>query len=201
MELIEQTNILAHSCKLCRRIEVLSPSTSAMSQSVAAVEMEWRAQFNEMKAAIAALKLPKGDNGGAATAYGHDIVVDDSDDLTAGYESDEIWDLIDGEGQDSSSDSLGFDDGVEPDSGATQQSHLGWLEQRCGNVAQRSRGLDAEVLNAQILEILRSASNGTWPYSTQYVKTLPVLNAAQNTNSRRSLPTCSASMSLTLSRT
>lgn len=132
-----------------------------MPASVAELESQWRAQFDAMKAAIATLKLPRDRSDDTATqAYGHDLIFDDSDDLTAGSESDDIWDLLDGDanGDDFSSESADAD----ADAGlAGKSSHRSWLETRCEAVARRTGGFDAAALRAQIMEVLRSSSSGT----------------------------------------
>ncbi len=125
-----------------------------MSPSVNEAQAQWLEQLAAMRKAIAELNLPA--HTSQAPAYGDDLEFDD-DDLSTAISGDDIWDITDDEYQGHSrSDPL---DHFPRDS--TERSHYDqqWLAEKCGHIARRTSGLDAEALRSQIMAILASDSS------------------------------------------
>ncbi|KAL9074921.1 MAG: hypothetical protein Q9157_004217 [Trypethelium eluteriae] len=128
-----------------------------MSPALESAESQWLAQLNAMRAAIAELNLPKDAEG--SKPYGYDFPLDD-DDFTnsSSAAEDDLWDLIDSDQVSSSSNvgspSLnGFTASVVD---GEADFSLGWLQGQCRRLASQTSGLDAYVLEEQLLEILRN---------------------------------------------
>ncbi|KAI9836113.1 MAG: hypothetical protein M1819_001729 [Sarea resinae] len=125
-----------------------------MSPAIEVAESQWLSQLNDMRAALADLKLPSQND--YVEEYGRDIEVDeDTSETTSG---DDIWDLIDEEEEDEYiSDSLNgdawscADDGLK---GTDYSQH--WLSSRCTEISFQRMGLDAHDLQQQILALLAS---------------------------------------------
>ena len=124
------------------------------------MESEWHAQLRSMREAIAELKLNQ--QIGQGQGYGHDIIVD-SDDITGGSGSEDIWDVWSEEEAETeeSSDVL---DGLSDDIVATTIGQPGynreWLQSRCASLAKSRSGLDASQLDEQVSTLLASDMQG-----------------------------------------
>lgn len=109
-----------------------------------------------MREAIADLKLDQQELN--VQSYGDSALVE-GDDLSAGTDSDDVWDLFsDDQGDADSSDSLDDILSTLPNGNATNPSAYGagWLEDRCRKFASNKSGLDAEEVRQQISSLLAS---------------------------------------------
>ena len=129
-----------------------------MSPALESAESQWQAQLSAMRAAIAELNLPKDTED--SKPYGYDLALSDAD-LTwspRNASEDDLWDLID------SGEELRITD---TESASTNGFHTTkidgevafdtkWLQDQCTRVVSQQSGLDAIVLQEQLLDILRS---------------------------------------------
>ncbi|KAJ9632227.1 putative steryl acetyl hydrolase mug81 [Taxawa tesnikishii (nom. ined.)] len=125
-----------------------------MSPSMENAETQWFAQLSAMRAAIAELKLPP--TNGNVESYGQGVWTDEED-LSESSSSEDIWDLINEEDEESSSDAL---DSLSDDDLST--SHLYdevWLRSKVADVVRGGSGLNAHDLHQQIVAILSSDSS------------------------------------------
>ena len=131
-----------------------------MSPSLDTAQSQWLAQLASMRAAIAELKLNQAN--GNVQEYGHDIVLDDDDDLTGGSGSDGIWDIMsDKEEDEYSSDYLdGPEEDVTHSDVDRSKFDQAWLRAKCTSFASRKSGLDKDELQDQILALLAADSKG-----------------------------------------
>ena len=134
-----------------------------MTATLHDAQRQWLAQLSAMRAAIAELKLPQGDDG--EPAYGQDVWTDneDSSEPTSG---DDLWDLIDEEEDESFSDSSYpvQEDSVAATPSTTPPYGATWLRTR---LAAISSSLSVDDLQDQIGAILGSDSSGTLFWSAQ----------------------------------
>lgn len=124
------------------------------SASVTDAEAQWLAQVAAMKTAIADLKLPDRRTNGDV-AFDHEL--DDDLDLTSGSsDTHDFWDFI----SDAEIEELGLDSGdlMDGTEGFDQEPPYGpqWFITKCFEVAAQRDGFSAEILQEQILEVLRS---------------------------------------------
>jgi antiviral helicase SLH1 len=113
----------------------------------------YRLQASETTA-LADLKLPQQENGGAV-GYGSDIGFDDDDDLTSGISGDDVWDFISDSDEALYSSDLNEDlVPDEPTFGYGPQ----WLKSKCIGFAGKKQGLSGEDLQEQIMALLASDS-------------------------------------------
>ncbi|KAI9681508.1 MAG: hypothetical protein M1817_002792 [Caeruleum heppii] len=137
-----------------------------MSPSVLeTAETQWLSQLRAMREAIAELKLPSPDQIDPSQAYGRDIKLDDvtDDELSSQDDFDEDEDMYtqDPHGLGDQDDVDGFPS-LPISNSDDQSSHgLDWLLMKCFDVAQRQSGLDAEELQEQILQQLKTCGNET----------------------------------------
>ncbi|KAL1303367.1 hypothetical protein AAFC00_006764 [Neodothiora populina] len=120
-------------------------------------ESQWLEQLKAMRTAIADLNLPTKDE--SMTAYGDGVWTDEEDftDITSG---DDIWDLIDEEEDESSSDAMGeFEEHYATADSEVHAYGTSWLQQQLSGVVSRSSGLDLNDLQQQIVAILSSDSS------------------------------------------
>lgn len=131
-----------------------------MSPLLDNMESEWHAQLRSMREAIAELKLDQ--KVGQGQGYGHDIIVD-SDDVTGGSGSGDIWDVW-SEGEAETEDSSDVIDGLSDDVAAATIRHpgynRGWLQSRCASLAKGRSGLDASQLDERVSTLLASDMQG-----------------------------------------
>ena len=122
--------------------------------ALATAEADWQMQLAAMRAALADLKLPQQENGGAV-GYGSDIGFDDDDDLTSGISGDDVWDFISDSDEALYSSDLNEDlVPDEPTFGYGPQ----WLKSKCIGFAGKKQGLSGEDLQEQIMALLASDS-------------------------------------------
>ena len=132
-----------------------------MSPSSDDAAARWLEQLTAMRAAISELNLPKVDGDVPQYTYGEDIDIDDED-LSSGSRSDDIWDLISEDDHEYSDESLEYF--VEDHFVGPQSKEVGsvgtkeWLNVRCGQIAGKGSGLDANALEEQIVAIAASDS-------------------------------------------
>lgn len=125
------------------------------------LEAQWFAQMKAMRDAIAELKLSQIDGG--QVSYGADLVVEDEA-STLASSGDDMWDLIDSDGDEA--DSLSSDDIVyqsrnSMDGFANGSAYdIEWLEQVCAMNAAQKSGLDAKELQEQVQALLSSDLQG-----------------------------------------
>ncbi|KAF2274068.1 Sec63-domain-containing protein [Westerdykella ornata] len=124
------------------------PSTLQNAQAA------WVEQLEAMRKAIAELGLPSEPSQRAA--YGDDLNLD-SDDLSGISSGDDIWDLVSNEPEDEYSSGY-LDAEFQPQMSKSVYGER-WLAQQCIEVTSRGEGLDASVLEEQLLSILASDSN------------------------------------------
>lgn len=134
-----------------------------MSPAVESAQSQWLAQLADMREAIAELKLNQASVNGQA--YGHDIAVDDDDDVAGGSGIDDIWDILsDEENNDYSSDNL---EGAEQHPlGGYGDAHgydQTWLRIKCVALASRRSAPGGGELEEQVLALLASDSRGHSP--------------------------------------
>ncbi|PPJ51471.1 hypothetical protein CBER1_09233 [Cercospora berteroae] len=126
-----------------------------MPSSAEAAAAQWLEQLAAMRAAIAELKLPE-TNGEQKPAYEADLDLElDEDDLSPAS-GDDIWDLISEEEEETYSE-----DSVEVPAaiGQVQDGSRDWLHEKCQTVANKGNGLEANVLQEQIIAVLASDSS------------------------------------------
>lgn len=127
---------------------------TGMSSSAGDAHAQWLEQLVAMRQAIAALHLPIAAE--QAPSYGDDIGFDDES-FSGTTSGDDIWDIISDEyDEEYSSDQHDQYLDSRTSSGLYDQQ---WLAKKCGDVAQRSSGLDAGALKEQVTAILASDSN------------------------------------------
>jgi antiviral helicase SLH1 len=125
-----------------------------MAHSVDVLEAEWLANMAQMRAAIASLKLPLG----TKPVYGSDLGVTDSD-FTYAPGSDDLWDLISDDSEESEPD-LVYEAAPTPPSPPLRRYDRAWLDGQCTAVAARNSGLDSAALFDQIMAVMASDSKG-----------------------------------------
>lgn len=125
--------------------------------SLEIAQAEWLEKLEAMRRAIAEL-LPPSD-AEKIPAYGDDLDVDD-DELSGS--GDDIWDIVEDNYDEYSSDHL---DQFEDDQPAKALYDQQWLAERCSHVARGGAGLDGGALKEQISAILVSDSNGAYRYT------------------------------------
>lgn len=116
------------------------------SNGLDSAEAQWRAQFEAMKAAVASLNLSKQDTP-SEVDFG-----DAYEGYSSGNAGQDVWDFIDDDDDDYSSDQLdGFHDADAGDGeyGAT------WFTSKCSEVAAKT-GLSSDSFQNQVLSILSS---------------------------------------------
>ena len=132
-----------------------------MSPSADDAAARWLEQLTAMRAAIAELNLPKANGDIPQYTYGQDIDFSDED-LSSGSRSRDIWHLISEDEQYYSDESL--KNLVEEHVLDTQHKDTDpvgtkpWLKMRCGQIASKGSGLDANALEEQIVAIAASDS-------------------------------------------
>ena len=130
----------------------------AMSPALETAESQWLAQLSTMRAAIADLDLLKDtqDN----KPYGHDFCIDDEDLISSASTTgdDNLWDLIDSDRVADASDAESPSVNGLPTNEVDGETAFNteWLQNQCARVAAETSGLDAHILKAQLLEILRA---------------------------------------------
>ena len=123
-------------------------------------QSQWLAQLASMREAIAELKLDT--SGNMDYAYGHDLDLDDED-LTAGSDTDDIWDISGGEEEDDdySSEHIEMSEEVQTNGDSNGLSYgRAWLHAKTAAFTGRRSGLDAGQLQEQVLALLASDSRG-----------------------------------------
>ncbi|SMR47532.1 unnamed protein product [Zymoseptoria tritici ST99CH_3D1] len=130
-----------------------------MSPSADSAAAQWLEQLAAMRAAIADLKLPQTNGQVDTEAYGSDLDLND-DDLSPGSGSDDIWDLISEEEDDTFSEESADVPEVATIAAEAQakDGSRDWLRTKCENVARKGNGLDASSLEEQIVAVLASDS-------------------------------------------
>ncbi|KAI9695239.1 MAG: hypothetical protein M1820_008758 [Bogoriella megaspora] len=127
-----------------------------MSPALETAQSKWLADLQAMRAAIAEINLPKGNE--QQKPYGYDLALDNDDISTpnSGTEDEFLWDLVD---DTESSESLEQED-VFANGHATaavdgiQNFNHEWLYGQSLRIASRSDGLDAVALREQLLDVL-----------------------------------------------
>lgn len=118
---------------------------------LATAEAKWREQFEAMRAALAALKLPSHDKGKAVDT---DLEDDDFEGYSSGNSGRDVWDFISDDADDEEEDS-GSDfsdaDGAVKDGGYGPE----WLASRCSTIAIQN-GMSPDVFQTQIMSVLTS---------------------------------------------
>ncbi len=117
-------------------------------------EEQWHAQFAEMRAALAELKLPLKVVDRESFSYGSDIDFDD-DEIMPGNSGEDVWDFISDSEDDSWSGNPNDDALPEISTGGYGPQ---WLKTKCIGFAARRQGLSGEDLLEQIMAILVSDS-------------------------------------------
>ncbi|PNS15900.1 hypothetical protein CAC42_8006 [Sphaceloma murrayae] len=127
-----------------------------MTTAAEAAQAQWLAQFAEMKKALEefrARNLPTGE-----APYGKDILLDESDSPNSS-ESDDIWDLIDDDGDDTSSGD-DFPAVEQPSAnGALPTYNQTWLEQQMSSSGLGNGGMDSISMAEQVMAIISSDSS------------------------------------------
>ncbi|KAF2663905.1 Sec63-domain-containing protein [Microthyrium microscopicum] len=124
-----------------------------MSAALESLESEWLSKFEQMREAISKLNLSQEEL--LAPQYGSDLGIDD-DDFLYGSGTEDIWDLISDETDQSYHDSPV----IAPVSAPTQHGYdRNWLRSECLDLASRTSGLDGDSLCEHVLAIIGSDSN------------------------------------------
>lgn len=115
------------------------------SADLEAREAQWREQFAAMQTALAELNLPQD-------------IDDDSDDFTVSPrgEDQDVWDFIEDDEDDFSSDHL--DDFDDKAANGVSGHGVEWLTSKAADLAAKN-GLAADVLQSQILSVLTSGGS------------------------------------------
>lgn len=124
------------------------------------METEWFVKMTEMRESIAKMNLTE--SHATTPPYGSDFGLND-DEFLYGSESDNLWDLLGDESDDTSEgrDSPSYNGNLSVnEQHETPKFDREWLTNQCAVVASRSSGLETQALNDQILAILASDSSG-----------------------------------------
>ncbi|KAK3050163.1 putative steryl acetyl hydrolase mug81 [Extremus antarcticus] len=129
-----------------------------MAQSTDDAAARWREQLDAMRTAIAELKLPQtnGDGMPSGLDEGFDA---DYEELSPSSGSDDIWDMISDDEDDGFSE-----ESLEPApqhllADSSKAGSIGWLQNRCSEIASKGSGLEAATLQEQITAVLASDSS------------------------------------------
>ena len=120
------------------------------AQELSDAEAQWRERYDSMKRAIENLKLQPSD---APTDDSLDDLDFDSSSSSRGEQ--DVWDFI---SEDEDEDDAGFYEEEAPDGdvdGGAPAYGVEWLTMRCSGLAAKN-GLDTDVLQTQILDLLKS---------------------------------------------
>ena len=130
-----------------------------MSETLQAMEAEWRSKLAAMREAISKLDLSNDETGGAL--YGQELGLSD-DGFLYGSGSDDIWDLIsDDASQSSEHETQQLNGAAASFSPIARKFDRDWLAGRCADVASTSSGFEADALTDQIFAVIASDSSGT----------------------------------------
>lgn len=120
------------------------------AQELSDAEAQWRERYDSMRRAIENLKLQPS---GAPTDDSLDDL--DFDSSSSSRDGQDVWDFI---SEDEDEDDVGFyeEDVVDGEvDGGVPAYGVEWLTMRCSGLAAKN-GLDTDVLQTQILDLLRS---------------------------------------------
>jgi hypothetical protein len=131
-----------------------------MANKLDIMESEWLIKLAAMRESIAKLNLSEHDS--SSPIYGSDLGLND-DEFLYGSGSDDIWDLISDDTDDSPDDIVSSPANgtlVVPSQPAAEKFDRNWLLDQCALVASRKSGLEVDALNDQIIAILASDNSG-----------------------------------------
>jgi antiviral helicase SLH1 len=131
-----------------------------MATKLDTMESEWLTKLAAMRESIAKLNLSEHDS--SSPIYGSDLGLND-DEFLYGSGSDDIWDLISDDADDSPDENVvSTANGAlaVPSQAAAEKFDRNWLRNQCAMVASRKSGLEVDALKDQIIAILASDNSG-----------------------------------------